>query len=39
MKAYGHNRRDKLECRHIVDKANRKSARQFAVKFIGECIE
>lgn len=44
MKAYGHNRRDKLECkcgcctgksgkdrscRTVVDRANRKSARQF----------
>lgn len=43
MKAYGHSRRDKLECkfgccngksgsqknyRHIVDRANRKTARQ-----------
>ena len=49
MKAYGHNRRDKLECRfgcctgksgtelncrYIVDRANRKSARQYARKMI-----
>lgn len=49
MKPYGHNRRDKLECKHgcctgksgkykccrkLVDRANKKSARQMAKRLI-----
>lgn len=49
MKAYGHSRHDKIECKYgccttksgkakncrgVVDRANRKTARQFGVKEI-----
>jgi hypothetical protein len=53
MKAYGHSRKDKLECkygcctmksgklkncRHIVDRANRKTARQIGNINIQEAL-
>jgi hypothetical protein len=54
MKAYGHSRKDKLECkygcctmksgpkkncRHIVDRANRKTARQTFINEINQGLE
>lgn len=54
MKAYGHSRKDKIECQYgccttksgvkkncraVVDKANRKTARQMAFKEISKMIE
>jgi len=54
MKAYGHSRRDKIECKYgccttksgpkkncraVVDKSNRKTARQSAFKEVKHIIE
>lgn len=54
MKAYGHSRRDKIECqygccttksgakkncRSVVDKSNRKTARQVAFKEMKNIVE
>lgn len=53
MKAYGHSRHDKIECRHgccttksgkakncrgVVDRANRKTARQSGIKEVAVSI-
>lgn len=54
MKAYGHSRRDKIECKYgccttksgpkkncraVVDKSNRKTARQVAFKEVKNIVE